>query len=63
MQTGALMDEDIELLHRVLHERCKELGIVPDSQVGQQLAAQMISLYKRGIRDEKDLKRHFLQVR
>lgn len=55
MNDSPLSNDDVLLLKRALSGRCSHLGISPEGSAAQVEAAQLIELFRSGIRDEQIL--------
>lgn len=54
---------ELALLQRVFDDLRLERGILGGSVAANDLAAEMIQLYQRGMKDEQSLHRHFDETR
>jgi hypothetical protein len=57
--TNAFEPNELAFLKRVFDDVCLERGLTGGSNVASDIAAEMIQLYQRGVKDEGSLHRHF----
>lgn len=58
--TGNTFDpSELTFLKKVFDQVCVEHGVAGGSATASNVAAEMIQLYQRGVKDEKSLQRHF----
>jgi hypothetical protein len=50
---------ELAFLQRIFNDMCLERGLSDKSAAANNLAAEMIQLYQRGVKDEQGLHSHF----
>jgi hypothetical protein len=57
--TNTFEPSELAFLKRVFDDFCQERGLTDNSNAANDIAAEMIQLYQRGVKDERSLHRHF----
>jgi len=57
--SNAFEPNELAFLKRVFDDVCLEHGLTGGSNSANDVAAEMIKLYQRGMKDERSLHRHF----